>query len=575
MKCFIFALKEVFRRDHWNCIFYMAFSYLLIATSVLQLVLTQRVVNYFSLYNEDSIGQIVWNIGSLIALLYIEGFVTSFRGVCSSHLKEKSISEDERIILEKSCNLEIVDLDSSDVKNLRENARRFSIFDTLNSYADFSTAIIKTIIYCGILIYYKCILLIPVILFGLAIKAKLQKKGDNRVEQVVIKQTESNRIRDYIYKLLVTSETLQEIKVSGNAKYLSNKRSDIYTDNYNEKIKVVKGSELRIFIINSVITVCNILSIALLVVLCGYYGISSGGYVLLMQVVAQLYGLIPAVTQGYGTKNVLMTRFNKYMEFIQFKEYEPVSGANSEKGPVGVKLRNLSFTYPGTYKAALHKINMDIKPGERIALVGENGSGKSTLVKIMLGIYSPGTGDIYWYHDKKTSTKLNNSIVKAVFQDFVKLWRPIRENVAMGDIVNFDNDELIKKALMNSGNETFVNRLDEYIGPEFGGIDISGGQWQKLSIARSYMKKAGLAVFDEATSALDAKAEFQQYQSFFEQGENITSIIVTHRLAVTRYVDKIFVLHDGEIIEYGTHDELYERNGTYRKMYDAQSVFYA
>ena len=103
---------------------------------------------------------------------------------------------------------------------------------------------------------------------------------------------------------------------------------------------------------------------------------------------------------------------------------------------------------------------------------------------------------------------------------------------------------------------------------------MSGGQWQKLSIARSYMRQAGLAVFDEATSALDAKAELQQYQSFFQQGEKITSIIVTHRLALTKYVDRIFVLHNGKIVETGNHDELYNLNGMYRSMYDAQSAFY-
>ena len=161
-----------------------------------------------------------------------------------------------------------------------------------------------------------------------------------------------------------------------------------------------------------------------------------------------------------------------------------------------------------------------------------------------------------------------------VFQDFVRLWRPIRENVAMGDIENVGNDQKITMALESSGSDRLTGRLDDYIGLEFGGVELSGGQWQKLSIARSYMRQAGLAVFDEATSALDAKAELQQYQSFFRQGEKITSIIVTHRLALTRYVDKIFVLHNGRIVETGSHDELYHLNGMYRSMYDAQSAFY-
>lgn len=573
MECFIYTLKEVYRRGKRKCVIYMMFSYLLIFISVLQLLLTQRLVNFLTFYNDVMVEQIRWCIGSLIVLLYVEGFMTSLKGICLSHLKEKGIYEDENIILKKSCNLEIIDLDSPEVKDLRENAKRFSIFDTLNSYVDLSAAVIKIVLYCGILIYYKCIILIPVIVFGLVIKAILQKKGNKKVEQVDISQIESNRVRDYIYKLLVNPETLQEIKILKNAKYLNDKRADIYEKNYDEKIKVIKESELRIFIISSITAACNILSICLLVVLCGRYGISSGGYVLLMQIVAQLYGLIPSVTQGYGTVNALKTRFDKYMEYIKFHENQS-SSDNSVEGNVGVRIRDLSFRYPNVESNALKNINLEIKPGEKIALVGENGTGKSTLVKIILGIYSAEEGNIEWYNDEKMTKIPLGSMFKVVFQDFVRLWRPIRENIAMGDIRNINNNEMIGQALISAGGNKFIKRIDEYVGLEFGGVNLSGGEWQKLSIARSYMKNAGLAVFDEATSALDAKAELQQYQSFFDQGANITSIIVTHRLALTRYVDRVYVLHNGKIIESGSHDELYNLNGTYRKMYDAQSVFY-
>lgn len=574
MKCFLYTLKEVYGRGKKNCILYMLCSYLLISISVLQLILTQRLVNYFTMYEENMATQIIWCIGSLIIILYVEGFMTSLKGVCLSHLKEKGISEDENIVLRKSCDLSILDLDNPEVKNLRENAKRFSVFDTLNSYVDFSAAAIKIAIFGIIIICYKCVLLIPAIIVALVIKAKLQKKGDNKVEQVNISQTESNRIRDYIYKLLVTPESLQEIKILQNGKCLNDKRNEIYEKNYNEKIKVIKLSELRIFIISSITTACNILSICLLVVLCGYYGIKSGGYVLLMQIVAQMYGLIPSVTQGYGTVHALSTRFERYMEYINLEENPEVSNENALEGPIGVTINHLSFGYPNVKKNALDDISIEIKPGEKIALVGENGSGKSTLVKLILGIYTPNIGEISWSYGNKKSLKPINSFFKVVFQDFVRLWRPIRENIAMGDIENVNNDQKIGQALKNSGSEKFIDQMDTYVGPEFGGVELSGGQWQKLCIARAYMRKAGLAVFDEATSALDAKAELQQYESFFQQGENITSIIVTHRLALTKYVDRILVLRDGKIVESGNHDELYNLNGTYRSMYDAQSAFY-
>lgn len=574
MKCFFYTLKEVYGRGKTKCILFILCSYLQIFISVFQLILTQRLVNYFTTYEEGIAGQIGWCIGSLIIILYVEGFMSSLRGVSLSHLKEKSISEDENIILRKSCSLSILDLDSPEVKDMRENAKRFSIFDTLNSYVDFSAAVIKITIFSGILIYYKCFLLIPIIIIGLIIKAKLQKKGDKRVEQVEISQTESNRVRDYIYKLLVNPETLQEIKILHNGKYLNDKRAEIYEKNYGEKINIIKLSELRIFIINSIITACNILSICLLVILCGYYGIQSGSYVLLMQIVAQMYGLIPTVAKGYGTVQAISTRFEKYLEYINLPENPDELDKTVSDEPIGVRINNLSFRYPNVEKNALEGICIDIKPGEKIALVGENGSGKSTLVKLILGIYTPSEGEISWFYDNKQFARPMNFFFKVVFQDFVRLRRPIRENVALADIENVKNDQKITMALENSGSNRFIGQLDDYIGLEFGGVELSGGQWQKLSISRSYMRQAGLAVFDEATSALDAKAELQQYQSFLQQGKKITSIIITHRLALTKYVDRIFVLHNGKIVEIGTHDELYYLNGIYRSMYDSQSAFY-
>ncbi len=574
MNCFLYTLREVYRRGRKNCVIYLLFSYLLVFISVIQLILTQRLINYFSVYDESITLKIGWCIGSLIFLLYFEGIITSLKGVNLSYLKERGISEDENIIMNKSCRLSICDLDDPDMKNLRENAKGFSIFDALNSYIDFSTAFIKIIIWGIIMVYYKCILLIPVILLVLFIKAKLQKKRENRLEEINIAQAESNRIRDYIYKLLVSPESLQEIRILKNSKLLNAKRAEIYSQNYNEKIKVIKSSEFKILIINSTTTVCNIISMCLLVVLCAYYGITSGGYVLLMQIVVQMYGLIPSVTQGYGTINALSTRYKKYIDFINHKEISEVLDGKKTNYPVGIKITNLSFAYPNVEKKAIDDVSIEIMPGEKIAIVGENSSGKSTLVKLILGIYSPDNGVIIWSQGDSKYSKPLNSMFKVVFQDFVRLWRPIRENIAMGDIEKVDDDNKLVNALSASGSQKLISKLDTYVGMEFGGEDLSGGQWQKLSIARSYMRQGGIAVFDEATSALDAKAELQQYKSFFEQGENITSIIVTHRLALTKYVDKIIVLDDGKIIETGNHDELYKLNGTYRSMYDAQSAFY-
>lgn len=577
MNCFRYSVRELYKRSKIYTLLYLAFSYIIISTSVLQLILTQKLVNSLTYYSDDLEKQIMQYIIALIVILYIDGLLTSIRGVSLTHLIEIGIYEDENIILSKSCKLSVINLDSPDIKDLRNKAKRINIFDIANSHVDFSVAVIKTIIYCILIIYYRCYLLLPVIFLGLIIKSRLQRNSGNKIEQIDRKQTASNRVSEYLYNLLVNRDTMQEIKIAGIANYLNEKRKEIYLNNYYERVKVVKENELRLFGIGSVITFCNILALCLLVILCRRYDIAAGVYVLLMQIVIQLYSMIPTISQGYGKIKTLKIQFEEYKKYLDLEEdssMQTVENTLSDEA-LGVKLNNVSFKYPDSKKEALSEINIDIKPRERVAFVGENGSGKSTLVKIILGIYSPDVGNIQWYDSNNSNGKSDDSKLKVVFQDFIRLLRPIRENVAMGNIYKINDNKAVNDAIIKAGTPNLEEKLDEYIGPEFGGSDLSGGQWQKLSIARSYMKDGKLAVFDEATSALDAQAELQQYQSFFAQGVNITSIIVTHRLSITKMVDKIYVIHDGKIVEYGSHNELYKKNGMYKKMYDAQSTFYA
>ncbi|MCJ7841136.1 polysaccharide deacetylase family protein [Lederbergia sp. NSJ-179] len=278
-----------------------------------------------------------------------------------------------------------------------------------------------------------------------------------------------------------------------------------------------------------------------------------------------------------NTANHLSMRFKDYSSYLTMEE-EPIPDEASfiqSKG-LGIMADQLIFRYPANNHDTLKNINFTIKPGSSVAFVGENGSGKTTLVKMILGLYRPTSGTIKWCNENgevQIHNVANES--RVIFQDFIKLLRPVRENVAIGDISMINNDAALLRALKKADADSFSEGLDTFLGPEFGGVDLSGGQWQRLAIGRAYLKKSSLTIFDEPTASLDPNSEKKAFDIFVNLGDQQTSIIVTHRLYITKFVDEIFMFENGEIVESGSHKELINAKGKYEKMFRQQSTLYA
>jgi ATP-binding cassette subfamily B protein len=240
-----------------------------------------------------------------------------------------------------------------------------------------------------------------------------------------------------------------------------------------------------------------------------------------------------------------------------------------------IKLNNVSFIYPNTNKKAVNNINIEINKGDKIALVGENGSGKSTLIKLMLGLYTPTEGNVIYNGEKSKGIDKKDlySDKSVVFQDFNRYFMSVYENVLMGNYCENNRQEIVQ-SLIKSGFPLNKFSLEDNLGREFGGIELSGGEWQKLSIARGFFKRSEMIVFDEPTSAIDPFQESKLYEKFFELFSKKTMLLVTHRLGAIKLVDKIIVLNDGKIIETGTHEELINRDGYYNKLWSSQTKWY-
>ena len=248
----------------------------------------------------------------------------------------------------------------------------------------------------------------------------------------------------------------------------------------------------------------------------------------------------------------------------------------------GIELRNVSFVYPGTEAEILKDVSFSIPTGTKLAIVGENGAGKTTLIKLLVRFYDPTSGSISLdrvdYRDYELQDIRGN--ISAVFQDFVHYHLSASDNIGIGNVRHLTNREVILNAAKKAGAHDFVTKLpkeyDTILGKTFDeGVDLSGGEWQNLAIARAFMSESQILFLDEPTAALDAFGEAALYDRFARLTENKTVIFISHRFSTVRMADAIVVVEDGRIIEQGSHEDLMDLDGKYRLMFTTQAERYA
>jgi ATP-binding cassette, subfamily B, bacterial len=272
-----------------------------------------------------------------------------------------------------------------------------------------------------------------------------------------------------------------------------------------------------------------------------------------------------------------------FFDLVAGSQRDPVAGAHPA-GPIkeSVVFDDVSFTYPGRVEPALEHLSLTVSPGERIALVGENGAGKSTFVKLLLGLYRPTTGRILvdGVDLREIASADWHRRIGAVFQEFARYQTTVRENIGFGWIDKLDDVALVEAAAARSGVSALAaalpHGLDTPLGHEFrDGADLSVGQWQKLAIARAYLRPAELLILDEPASALDAGAEADVYAQFAAMARERTVVMISHRLGSCRIADRILVLEHGRLVEAGTHAALLAAGGAYAALYRMQAAWYA
>jgi len=397
-------------------------------------------------------------------------------------------------------------------------------------------------------------------------------------------QTPERRELDYVRYLGASDETAKEVKIFGLADFIIQRFKTLSNKFYSQNSKLaLKRSAWGTFF--SILGSIGYYAAYGFIIYQTVNGKSSvGTLTFLAGSFRQLGTLMENMLNRFTTVSQGAIFLNDFLEFFDIKPKIKLA-ANPLPFPVPIKegfvFENVGFKYQGSDRWANRHLSFTLKPGEKLALVGENGAGKTTLVKLLARLYDPTEGRImldgidlkeYDFAD----LQLN---IGVIFQDYIRYQMSLSNNIAVGNIAEINNEALIRKAAAQSLADSVAAKLpanfEQWLGKRFNnGVELSGGEWQKVALARAYMKDAQLLILDEPTAALDARAEYAVFERFAELTKGKSAVLISHRFSTARMADRIMVLDQGQLLEIGTHKELMAQNGRYAELFNLQAAGY-
>ncbi|MRS65004.1 ABC transporter ATP-binding protein [Larkinella terrae] len=396
--------------------------------------------------------------------------------------------------------------------------------------------------------------------------------------------TPERRELDYLRFVGASDETAKEVKIFGLSNFLIDRFRDLsgqyYLKNRNLSIRRA-GWGTALTIIGTV----GYYSAYIWIVARAVNGsISIGDLTFLAGSFRQLRGSMEGILLQFSS----LTQEAVYLQdLFDFFEIKPLIHSSEKPLPFPGKIQqgfvfeNVGFKYTNSDRWALRNLSFQLTPGEKLALVGENGAGKTTLVKLLARLYDPTEGRILLDgHDLRDYDLLDlRRNISVIFQDYVRFKMSAGVNIAVGDIDARTNQPRIENSAQRSLADTVIAKLpggyEQQLGRSFGkGVELSGGEWQKVALGRAYMRDAEVLILDEPTAALDARAEYEVFQRFSRLTEGKTAVIISHRFSTVRMADRILVLESGKLLEIGSHNELLEKNGRYAELFQLQARGY-
>jgi ATP-binding cassette, subfamily B, bacterial len=494
--------------------------------------------------------------------------------------------EAERRLLAKASRVDLGHFDNSDWHDRLARAKRDVSWrpgDLTWSVLGLSGNIVTIILMAGLLASLHWLLVVLALATSL-LSLLIESRVTTRLYKYFYQETPEERERNYIGDLLIQPRTTKEIKAYVLADYLLDRHKTISDHLFKQRAKMYQ-SGVRISMISGLVTGTTLALAYVFVGLRAVQGpVNPGDVVLVIGAFTSVAGTLGMISQTFVAVDQHTRFLDDYFSFLKIEALIPVpqKPITIPDGKIDdISFEDVTFSYPGGHGQAVENLNLKIRPGELMALVGENGAGKSTLVKLLLRFYDVQNGAIKvgGIDVKDMDPEHLRSRVGVLFQDYATYELSVRENVLMGWPYDKADDEKVMKALKDSRSEWLVkkmaNGLDSKVGRLFeGGHDLSGGEWQRLALARIMYRNADIWILDEPTSSLDPEAEAGIFAELKENLKGRIGIVISHRFSTVRIADRIAVIDEGHIKELGTHQELLAAGNTYARLFELQASGY-
>lgn len=533
------------------------------------------------------------DIKGIINLLILQTVLTIF----ISTLKNIQIILDEeaelkfdyyigKIVYQKSLTVPYYYFEYSDFYNHHDRINgNFGnkIMEPIRKILDTIESFINALSYIGFLWFIHWMLVLLSIVTAIPL-LKFQNSYSQKKFFLMRFQTPVAREINYIGYLLHNHQHNKEIRLFGIGDYLLNRWVTMYKKNSKDMINLLKRERTGQIILDLITNIIYGFSGLFVVLLIKKQRIGVGEFVTVGQAFLGAQSSINKTSINISKvyeKHLYLKDLFDYLDFNISTNTLPKYDLNFPHQHKGIKVEKMSFNYPNSNLKVLNNVNFEIKPGERIAIVGENGSGKTTLIKCIMGLYKANEGNIFINGRNIDNYNLSDLYKKisVIFQDFNRYAFSINDNILFGDITLNKDDKKIVEVIDEVGLQKFIEDLpDKYdtkLGKVLGeGVDISGGQWQRIALARALLRNSEIIILDEPTSALDPQTELAFFDKINKIIKNKSVLFISHRMASAKMADRIIVMKNGQIIEEGTHDELFNLRQEYYSMYNAQAKWY-
>ena len=581
MKYILRIYKSIFKRTPLSA-FITAFDYLIFGAFV-PAVITIISVNLFNnaaqiITGDRAPGGLYIYAGLYLGVYLVNDLLVYVRSiVLNAGIYEKCTAFFRIELYEKLAKLPLITFENADMLNKKERAEKAVNDESLSAIFNHSLRTVRAglqVVSIGAVMAGYSFWLLPLSL--LSVLPYLFARIIRGKEFYYIKrlQAKKTRLLSYLWSLFTTQQTAKEMRTMGFDGYATDKWRDT-RDEVNEELWTFQKKDAASILLCDGFRIAGYGVSVIVVLMFTLRGqVSIGVFGAAVAAFLSLQNSMQNFLEGFGWFTELTAYAADYYEFLDMPEEK--DGTIKYDGlHEKITLENVGFKYPNSENYALKSIDLTIRKHEKIAVLGENGSGKTTLSKVLLGLYPPESGRVL-YDGKPVGEFTKESFfsgVSAIAQDFVSYNLTMRENAAISDLPRLQNDTEIKAVLNDAGIDENI-ALDEMMGREFGGKELSIGQRQKLAIARGLFKNSELIILDEPTSALDPLIETEILSKFIKAAEGKTALIISHRVGLCKLVDRIIVMKDGGIAEDGTHGALLAAGGEYARLYKAQAKWY-